>query len=291
MRTNLAEQLGVPKDMILHLIEKMDVPFNGKPEWFYAGDEEYLKMVRQAYQDSFDSVTGTIARRMKLEADGTDISRYATIRFKAIKEDIRETIQDLDRELGKIMTKGYKNTEQQVAAMAQASGPGVGEAFDKFISASTKPYLYKGAYLHDFTDSMLKNYNKELLLKVESQLRMGVIQRKSWGAIVTDLRQKAFGLEPYQRAKGITYKAQRLVRTELARRRQLAINEFIKSPSIVGVTILFGGGPCLSGICYEKVGEYYKGENWPPPETPFHPNCRCSVVRLHAKLDTLQGAE
>jgi len=252
------------------------------PDWFDQGDDKYLRLIRAAYLDSYNAVIDRIGSRMKSELDGKDISRWATARLKAVRDAIKDELNDLDKQIAGITNESVDNIQKQVGHLAAASG--VGKSFETFLDRDIKAYVYKGAFLRDFMQSTNRNYTAELLTKAESVLKMGVIQRKSWGEVVTDLRQNAWGLEPYQRATSITYKARRLARTELARARSMAVDEFVNSdPDMIGVIISFGGGPCPNGVCYDLVGEYYKdgsGKGWPPPQRPFHPNCRCCATEI-----------
>lgn len=247
------------------------------PDWFDQGDEKYLRQIRAVYLDSYNAVIDRLSRRIKSEFDGRDVSRWATSRMKMVRDAIKKEIGNLDGQLAGIMDKAIDDVQVQIGKLAAASGYKVGKAFEVFVDRNVKSYVYRGAFLRDFMKSTNLNYTAELLTKAENVLRMGVIQRKAWGEVVTDLRHNAWGLEPYQRAASITAKAQRLARTELARNRWLAVKEFVDSDDrIIGIRILYGGGPCPSGICYSQVGEYYKdgsGRGWPPPELPFHPNC------------------
>ena len=254
------------------------------PEWFDQSEDKYLRLIRAAYLDSYNAVVDRISSRMKSELDGKDISQWATARLKAVRDAIKDELNSLDKQIAGITNESMDNVQKQVGHLAVTSG--VGKSFETFLDRDIRSYVYRGAFLRDFMQSTNRNYTAELLTKAESVIKMGVIQRKSWGEVVTDLRQNAWGLEPYQRATSITYKARRLARTELARSRALAIREFVDSdPDMIGVRISFGGGPCPSGICYDLVGEYYKDgsdRGWPPPDLPAHPNCRCCISEIMA---------
>ncbi len=145
-----------------------------------------------------------------------------------------------------------------------------------FVPRGIEQYTHYGLQL-------CREYNAELVYRIQNTLRLGFIERKAWSEIITDIRRKAFGFAPRERIPkghhGATWKIKRMVRTEMQRMRTMARNEVMEfDRDIIGVTIVQGEGPCPDGVCYALAGDYMKdgsGKGWPPPNLPedSHPNC------------------
>jgi hypothetical protein len=136
-------------------------------------------------------------------------------------------------------------------------------------------------------------------------VQAGIHENANPDTLVREMREKVFGLKPGERNKGVTYKATRIVRSELAYAESEIQKELMRqNPEIIGVTINYYGGPCPSGECVREIkrgrnvqfsGEdvsadfYFRdGEiHWPP----YHPHCYCSVVAhlYQSDWDELMG--
>lgn len=123
-------------------------------------------------------------------------------------------------------------------------------------------------------------------------VQAGIHENANPDTLVRGLREKVFGLKPGERNKGVTYKATRIMRSELAYAESEIQKEIIRqNPEIIGVTINYYGGPCPSGECPRilKSGKnvqisgddisadfYFKDGDVPWP--PYHSHCYCTVV-------------
>lgn len=146
-------------------------------------------------------------------------------------------------------------------------------------------------YYQAYALQLCQTYDQELVTAIQTQLRLGFMERKAWDEIIKDIQRNAFGFKKYQRIdrkdRGATWKIKRMVRTEMQRMRTMAEEEVINSdPDIIGIRFYFGGGPC-DGSCPRLVGDYYKdgsGKGWPPPSIPVHPNCTCYTTNLYPEI-------
>lgn len=123
-------------------------------------------------------------------------------------------------------------------------------------------------------------------------IQAGIHENANPDTLIREMREKVFGLKPGERNKGVTYKAERIVRSELAYAESEMQQEILRqNPEIIGVTINYYGGPCPSGECVAKIrrgrniqasgddlsADFYFRDgpiDWPP----YHPHCYCTVV-------------
>jgi len=122
----------------------------------------------------------------------------------------------------------------------------------------------------------------QALKQIQSRLQLGLIQGDTVGKLTTDIRQM-IGAKWGKPAKGLTYKAQRIARTEMARGFEGGHRAYGQSTDwIIGEryhTNPMGKYPC--DLCEPLEGrEYYydKGEYAPIPR---HANCKCFSTYLY----------
>lgn len=123
-------------------------------------------------------------------------------------------------------------------------------------------------------------------------VQAGIHENANPDTLVREMREKVFGLKPGERNKGVTYKATRIVRSELAYAESEIQQEILRqNPEILGVTINYYGGPCPSGECVAKIktgrnvqisgddvsADFYFRDG-PIPWSPYHPGCFCGVT-------------
>lgn len=127
-----------------------------------------------------------------------------------------------------------------------------------------------------------QQYTAELTRQIQSALQMGLIDQKTTGQLVTQIRQY-MGAEFGKPAKKITYRAQTIARTEMARAYSAGHTAYGKSTDfIIGETWHvnpMGIWPCER--CEEKDGNEYYYPDMPP--LPLHPRCHCYSTYLYRK--------
>jgi len=251
---------------------------------FVRQTEAHIRTVLTNYERAQDDIEQQLLKRMDQPIDS-----YAVQRLQELDLHIQRRIESLaprrdNQILYALETARKSGVETQMIQRQIMNRPMLGVGWTMFVPRGVE-------YYQSYALQLCKTYDQELVTAIQAQLRMGFIERKSWNQIITDIRRNAFGFKKYQRIdrkdKGATWKIKRMVRTEMARMRNMAEEEVIKSdPDIIGVSFYFGGGPC-DGSCPPLVGDYYKngsGMGWPPPSIPIHPNCGCYVTDIYPEI-------
>lgn len=117
-------------------------------------------------------------------------------------------------------------------------------------------------------------YQDEMRNDLSRLLSTGLIQGKNARALVKDIRKYMIG---DKNGKGATYKAERLMRTELARVQTEAQKQSYIRNGFEMYTFHVNHGCC--DICSGLDGKRFKVKDMMPGDNapPMHPNCRCST--------------
>jgi len=251
---------------------------------FLQQTEAHVKTVLENYQIAQNEIEQQLLKRMDQPIDS-----FAVQRLQELDRHIQQRIEALapkrDSQVLQALEDAQKSGFQTQMLQKEIMGrPMIGIDWTMFTPRGVE-------YYQSYTLQLCRTYDQELVTAIQTQLRLGFIEQKSWGQIITDIRHNAFGFKKYQRVdrkdKGATWKIKRMVRTEMARMRNMAEEEVINSdPDVIGVSFHFGGGPC-DGSCPPLVGDYFKdgsGMGWPPPSLPVHPNCKCFLTDIYPEI-------
>jgi len=210
-----------------------------------------------------------------------DIKRESAAIKKAFKSKTGDTLASVQQTQEKWLEKTYGKSK-----------PGLVESFATLsteqglviANAETDIGVLIGKHIKVFNKRAATHLD-ELLHKASDAIKAGELEGLSIGEIVTDLRQNVIGLAPRKRMKGITADMNRLVRTTGD-----AVDFDIKNtfgraePSIIGVRIQRGPGPCPANLCGAGLGvsegeiaTFIYGKN-DPPSLPLHPNSYAAIV-------------
>ena len=252
---------------------------------FLRQTETHIKTVLTNYQQAQDDIEQQLLKRMD-----QPINSFTTQRLQELDLHIQRRIETLaprrdNQMLYALETAQESGFDTQMLQRRIMNRPALGIDWNSFTPRGVE-------YYQSYALQLCKTYDQELVTAIQTQLRLGLIEQKSWNQIITDIRRNAFGFKKYQRIdrkdRGATWKIKRMVRTETARMRSMAEEEVIRAdPDIIGVSFYFGGGPCPHNECPPLVGDYYKdgsGMGWPPPSLPRHPNCMCYTTNIYPEI-------
>mgnify|MGYP007001733102 FL=1 len=252
---------------------------------FLRQTESHIKTILTNYQQAQDDIEQQLLRRMD-----QPINSFTTQRLQELDLHIQRRIETLaprrdNQILYALETAQESGFNTQMLQRRIMNLPTLGIDWNSFTPRGVE-------YYQSYALQLCKTYDQELVTAIQTQLRLGLIEQKSWNQIITDIRRNAFGFKKYQRIdrkdRGATWKIKRMVRTETARMRSMAEEEVIRAdPDIIGVSFYWGQGPCPNNSCPPLVGDYYKdgsGMGWPPPSLPRHPNCMCYTTNIYPEI-------
>ncbi len=247
--------------------------------------ERHIKTVLQNYEIAQREI-----EQQLLQYADRPIDSYPVQRLRALDGYVQERIDALtynrDAQVLQALEDAQKSGFQTQMIQKEIMGrPTLGIDWTMFSPKGVE-------YYQSYALQLCRAYDQELVTAIQTQLRLGFIEQKAWTQIITDIRRNAFGFKKYQRVdrkdKGATWKIKRMVRTEMARMRDMAEREIINSdPDIIGVSFHYGDGACPNNECPPLAGDYYKdgsGMGWPPPSLPRHPNCSCFLTDIYPEI-------
>jgi len=251
---------------------------------FLRQTESHIKTILTNYQQAQDDIEQQLLKRMD-----QPINSFTTQRLQELDLHIQRRIETLaprrdNQILYALETAQESGFDTQMLQRRIMNRPALGIDWNSFTPRGVE-------YYQSYALQLCKTYDQELVTAIQTQLRLGLIEQKSWNQIITDIRRNAFGFKKYQRIdrkdRGATWKIKRMVRTETARMRSMAEEEVIRADTdIIGVSFYWGQGPCPNNSCPPLVGDYYKdgsGMGWPPPSLPIHPNCYSKDTEILTK--------
>jgi hypothetical protein len=216
---------------------------------------------------------------------GKSIEKAVTMATGAVLDDIEPMVYDI-----------YDYHDATYLRRQAKLAPGdftKDEWVEKLLGNKTAAYEREGALYKQYRDSKLRSIlTNEAYEAINGRIIEAIRQNQNPDETIRRVREDVFGLKPGERNKGITYKAERLVRTELSHAETLSEKEVLRqNKDIIGVRIRYYGGPCSNGLCLdhlhngvnfqssgeEATADFYDkdGVDWPP----YHPNCYCGVAR------------
>jgi hypothetical protein len=286
-----------------------DISFGGLRSLDVDTDPSRERIVK-AYRRAFRETDRKIRRLQRLYPVGEQLPRGQRRRLQRLQKSIREELErlgaDVSRELG--IHKNYAVSNAKDVITKSSAALELGRAnFDTFLAMDANAYIKARPLLHRFPSSvntyeeLLRSFNPRSveyfedlrttgleiidltnlawnpLQQMETELGAAITERLTVGEMTTQLRQNVWGLKKYVRNPGITYKATRLARSEMAFSNFLAQDAWGReTPGINGFRVWFGGGAC-NGICLQFIG-FYRYDDEQPESIPFHPNCGCYIT-------------
>jgi len=281
----------------MNQLQRINIAVAKAQKEFINKTEKHIKTVLQNYEIAQKEI-----EQQLLQYADRPIDSYSVQRLRELDNYVQERIDALtyqrDAQVLQALEDAQKSGfETQMIQKEIMRRPILGIDWTMFSPRGVE-------YYQSYALQLCKTYDQELVTAIQTQLRLGFIEQKSWTQIITDIRRNAFGFKKYQRVdrkdKGATWKIKRMVRTETARMRDMAEREIIDSdPDIIGVSFHFGGGACPNNECPPLVGDYFKdgsGMGWPPPSLPKHPNCYSKDTEVYTDkgwmfFDELKGGE
>jgi len=246
--------------------------------------ENQLKRLWRLYYEARKEIERQIALKW---ADWTkDVASPTAIgRLRELQDAIAAEMEVLNAKLRRQVPqavrgageKGIQFGQAQMAALLDNIETTLRPAFTVINRAAIEVYANYALQLVD-ADTVAATR------QIQNRLQQGLIQADTIQKLTTDIRQM-IGAEFGKPAKGLTYKAQRIARTEMARAFQMGHYSFGQSTDwIIGERWMVNSiGPWPCPECAEREGrEYYyaKGER---AEIPLHPLCRCFTTYLYRK--------
>jgi hypothetical protein len=279
----------------------------------FVAEEELLKVsaqqrkaILELYNRSLNNTLRKIKKLRPLDPDTALVRR----RLEVLRRDLVKTARDLAVGTERIVIAG-KNEALDISLetnVKMANILNIDTNFNVFLRKDALPYVttqlkvedyprlvtnYRNLALNfDTSDvKLLGQLNNDFAAQVQGlaeltwspataavlEVKGAIIERLSYGELVTRLRREVWGLRPGARNKAITYKATRLARTELIKTAYLTNDTWgYDTPGIKGRRVWFGGGAC-DGSCLQFVG-YWPYDEGPPESIPFHPHCACYIT-------------
>jgi len=209
----------------------------------------------------------------------------AISRLRDLSTAIELEIEQLSRQLGEAiptMVDGAGNlgigAGQKELAVLLKEFPDLIPSFTVMNKAAIDVYA-------NYALQLSQQYSAEVLRQIQSALQLGLIEQQTIGQLTTKIRQY-LGAEFRRPAKGITYKAQRIARTEMSRAYSAGHSAMGKSTDFCTGEVWhvnpMGKWPCSE--CEGLEGTEYDYEKGPEmPMLPKHPLCRCFTSYLYRK--------
>jgi len=242
--------------------------------------EQQIGKLTRHYREAQKQV---LARVREFKGDLGGAERVASVQhFEAIEREIamemgvlqRRTQAQLREMMGGAGEHGVRAGEQQLSALLANIKTDLSPSYSLINRDAIEVYTNYALQLTD-ADTI------QALRQIQGRLRLGLIQGDTIGKLTTDIRQM-IGAEFRKPNRALTYKAERIARTEMARAYQTGHHAYGKSVDwIIGERYLtnpIGPWPCPE--CAELDGhEYYfsRGEAAPIPK---HPQCRCYSTHI-----------
>ena len=245
-------------------------------------EKQTLVQLRQIYADAATRMDGIIMLRGIKRRAGEVISVEETIRLGIMKREIEAEMRAIEGKLREFAPDAVRKAGS-LGEMAGASQldillkeiPRIG--FPKFALINREAIEFYANY----TLMTTIDYGTEALGMIKRRLDMAMVNGEAWGPVARDVR-KIMLEKRGAILTGLNYKANRVVRTEMARSFSGGKSSYGQSASfVVGEVVHNQMGACEECISHDNQEYIYEKDGNPP--IPFHPNCRCSSTFIFAK--------
>jgi len=236
--------------------------------------EESLKDLRKIYTDAGNEIQHIVVDRGIRRGKGMPISVDETVRLGLIKKDIEHQISIVDGKLNNFVPGAVR----EAGSKGELMGAGELETLTKEIPRIGFPnftMINKEAveFSANYALETSIDYGHEALGAIKRRLDLAVVEGKAWGPVSREVR-KIIIERSGQPLTGAHFKANRIVRTELARSFSSGHSAYGRACSfVIGETWHVTGGNVCSECLALDGKEYVYSKKESPPGPPLHPHC------------------